>query len=160
MLRNPTVKGFPCYSVLSHTFSYHKLMGTLMSMIAGMILILVRMCSPPHPLRLYTRHAIFARYGVLFFCLKGGRQIYNSSTLSLKSYQRLLAISKTNLTQKVYRVIFAKQLIISLLCGILLARQVITMILRPQYVEKVTAYVDTPFVKILSGVRRSGSQLS
>jgi predicted AAA+ superfamily ATPase len=30
------------------------------------------------------------------------------------------------------------------------------MILRPKYVEKVMAYVDTPFVKILSGVRRSG----
>ncbi|GHU70703.1 ATPase [Clostridia bacterium] len=30
------------------------------------------------------------------------------------------------------------------------------MILRPQYVEKIMAYVDTPFVKILSGVRRSG----
>jgi predicted AAA+ superfamily ATPase len=44
----------------------------------------------------------------------------------------------------------------SLHCGILLARQVITMIFRPQYVEKVMAYVDTPFVKVLSGVRRSG----
>ena len=30
------------------------------------------------------------------------------------------------------------------------------MIFRPQYVEKVMAYVDTPFVKVLSGVRRSG----
>jgi predicted AAA+ superfamily ATPase len=30
------------------------------------------------------------------------------------------------------------------------------MILRPYYVEKIMAYVDTPFVKILSGVRRSG----
>lgn len=30
------------------------------------------------------------------------------------------------------------------------------MILRPDYVEKIIAYTDTPFVKILSGVRRSG----
>jgi len=30
------------------------------------------------------------------------------------------------------------------------------MIPRPQYIEKVMAYVDAPFVKILSGVRRSG----
>ena len=30
------------------------------------------------------------------------------------------------------------------------------MILRPYYVDKITAYVDTPFIKILSGVRRSG----
>ena len=30
------------------------------------------------------------------------------------------------------------------------------MILRPAYVEKIMAYADTPFVKILSGVRRSG----
>ncbi|MDR1158978.1 MAG: ATP-binding protein [Oscillospiraceae bacterium] len=30
------------------------------------------------------------------------------------------------------------------------------MILRPRYIEKLMAYVDTPFVKVLSGVRRSG----
>ncbi|MDR1495669.1 MAG: ATP-binding protein [Clostridiales Family XIII bacterium] len=30
------------------------------------------------------------------------------------------------------------------------------MILRPTYVEKIMAYIDTPFAKILSGVRRSG----
>ena len=30
------------------------------------------------------------------------------------------------------------------------------MILRPQYIEKVMPYVDTPFVKVFSGVRRSG----
>ena len=30
------------------------------------------------------------------------------------------------------------------------------MIIRPMYVEKIMAYVDTPFVKILSGVRRCG----
>lgn len=30
------------------------------------------------------------------------------------------------------------------------------MILRPEYVERIMAYADTPFVKILSGVRRSG----
>jgi predicted AAA+ superfamily ATPase len=30
------------------------------------------------------------------------------------------------------------------------------MILRPQYIEKIMAYADAPFVKILSGVRRCG----
>ncbi|MCL2366152.1 MAG: ATP-binding protein [Oscillospiraceae bacterium] len=30
------------------------------------------------------------------------------------------------------------------------------MILRPKYIEKIMPYVDTPFVKVLSGVRRSG----
>lgn len=30
------------------------------------------------------------------------------------------------------------------------------MIPRPEYIEKIMAYADTPFVKILSGVRRSG----
>jgi predicted AAA+ superfamily ATPase len=30
------------------------------------------------------------------------------------------------------------------------------MIYRPLYVEKIMAYADTPFVKILSGVRRCG----
>jgi len=30
------------------------------------------------------------------------------------------------------------------------------MILRPRYLEKITPYIDTPHVKVLSGVRRSG----
>ena len=30
------------------------------------------------------------------------------------------------------------------------------MIYRPLYVEKIMAYVDTPFVKILTGLRRCG----
>jgi len=30
------------------------------------------------------------------------------------------------------------------------------MLLRPQYIEKIMPYVNTPFVKVLSGVRRSG----
>ena len=30
------------------------------------------------------------------------------------------------------------------------------MIIRPLYVDKIMAYVDTPFVKILTGVRRCG----
>ena len=33
------------------------------------------------------------------------------------------------------------------------------MIFRPTYVEKIMAYADTPFVKILSGVRRSGKSM-
>ena len=32
------------------------------------------------------------------------------------------------------------------------------MIERPMYVDKIMAYVDTPFVKILTGVRRCGYQ--
>jgi len=35
-------------------------------------------------------------------------------------------------------------------------KQVIEMILRPAYLKKINAYIDKPFVKILSGVRRSG----
>ena len=35
-----------------------------------------------------------------------------------------------------------------------LQTEVVTMIYRPLYVEKIMAYVDTPFVKILTGVRR------
>ena len=34
--------------------------------------------------------------------------------------------------------------------------EVIAMIYRPMYVEKIMAYTDTPFVKILTGVRRCG----
>lgn len=34
--------------------------------------------------------------------------------------------------------------------------EVFAMILRPEYVEKIIAYMDTPFVKILTGVRRCG----
>ena len=30
------------------------------------------------------------------------------------------------------------------------------MINRPLYVDKIMAYIDTPFVKVLTGVRRSG----
>ena len=30
------------------------------------------------------------------------------------------------------------------------------MIDRPMYIEKIMAYVDTPFIKILTGVRRCG----
>ncbi|MDR1689360.1 MAG: ATP-binding protein [Clostridiales bacterium] len=30
------------------------------------------------------------------------------------------------------------------------------MVLRPLYIEKITPYIDTPFVKVLSGVRRCG----
>jgi predicted AAA+ superfamily ATPase len=35
-------------------------------------------------------------------------------------------------------------------------KEVTGVILRPAYVEKIMAYIDAPFVKILSGVRRSG----
>ena len=34
--------------------------------------------------------------------------------------------------------------------------EVVTMIYRPLYVDKIMAYLDTPFVKILTGVRRCG----
>ena len=38
----------------------------------------------------------------------------------------------------------------------ILQTEVLKMIYRPLYVEKIMAYVDTPFVKILTGVRRCG----
>jgi predicted AAA+ superfamily ATPase len=53
-------------------------------------------------------------------------------------------------------VITAKLLTGSLFCGIIGKRQVIDMVLRPAYLERIKAYTDTPLVKILSGVRRSG----
>ena len=34
--------------------------------------------------------------------------------------------------------------------------EVVIMIERPMYVNKIMSYVDTPFVKILTGVRRCG----
>ena len=34
--------------------------------------------------------------------------------------------------------------------------EVVTMIYRPLYLDKIMAYVDTSFVKILTGVRRCG----
>lgn len=34
--------------------------------------------------------------------------------------------------------------------------EVVRMIYRPMYIDKIMAYTDTPFVKILTGVRRSG----
>ena len=37
-----------------------------------------------------------------------------------------------------------------------LTMEVVQMIYRPLYVDKIMAYVDTPFVKILTGVRRCG----
>jgi predicted AAA+ superfamily ATPase len=57
---------------------------------------------------------------------------------------------------RVFRVITAKLLIVAVRCGTVSARQVSKMILRPKYIEKIMAYTDAPFVKILSGVRRCG----
>lgn len=37
-----------------------------------------------------------------------------------------------------------------------LQAEVVIMIYRPIYVDKIMAYVDAPFVKILTGVRRCG----
>lgn len=34
--------------------------------------------------------------------------------------------------------------------------EVVAMIKRPLYTEKIMSYIDTPFVKILTGVRRCG----
>lgn len=39
---------------------------------------------------------------------------------------------------------------------ILYSMEVVEMIYRPLYIDKIMAYVDTPFVKILTGVRRCG----
>ena len=41
-------------------------------------------------------------------------------------------------------------------CDILIYEEVFMMIDRPFYVDKIMAYADTPFVKILTGVRRCG----
>ena len=38
----------------------------------------------------------------------------------------------------------------------ILQTEVVIMIYRPMYVDKIMAYVDTPFVKVLTGVRRCG----
>lgn len=40
--------------------------------------------------------------------------------------------------------------------GIILTMEVVNMINRPLYVDKIMAYIDTPFVKLLTGVRRCG----
>ena len=37
--------------------------------------------------------------------------------------------------------------------------EVIAVIYRPMYVDKIMAYVDVPFVKILTGIRRCGKYL-
>ena len=34
--------------------------------------------------------------------------------------------------------------------------EVIVLVYRPMYVDRIMAYVDTPFVKVLTGVRRCG----
>ncbi len=54
------------------------------------------------------------------------------------------------------RFISAKLLYHSTKCGILHRVEVVTMINRPLYIDKIISYVDTPFVKILTGVRRCG----
>ena len=41
-------------------------------------------------------------------------------------------------------------------CEIFYILEVVIMINRPMYVDKIMGYVDTPFVKILTGVRRCG----
>lgn len=41
-------------------------------------------------------------------------------------------------------------------CDILNKTEVLSVIYRPMYVDRIMAYVDTPFVKILTGVRRCG----
>ena len=58
--------------------------------------------------------------------------------------------------KKVLRFETAKLLISTFFCDILWLTEVIIMIYRPLYVDKIMAYVDTPFVKILTGIRRCG----
>ena len=53
------------------------------------------------------------------------------------------------------RIISANIFMIASYCGILSARGEF-MITRQHYIEKIMPYVDTPFVKVLSGVRRCG----
>ena len=38
----------------------------------------------------------------------------------------------------------------------ILQMEVVIVIYRPMYVDKIMAYVDAPFVKVLTGVRRCG----
>lgn len=54
------------------------------------------------------------------------------------------------------RFLTAKVLIFLQKCGILIATDVLQMIERPMYTDRIMAYVNTPFVKILTGVRRCG----
>ena len=54
------------------------------------------------------------------------------------------------------RFIIAIVLIFDSECGIIIAREAFYMIERPLYVNKIMAYVNTPFVKILTGIRRCG----
>lgn len=56
----------------------------------------------------------------------------------------------------VLRFIIAKLWMINEFYGIILTMEVVNMINRPLYVDKIMAYIDTPFVKILTGVRRCG----
>ena len=48
------------------------------------------------------------------------------------------------------------QLTFSKFCGMLVKRRAVTLIDRPMYVDKIMAYTDTPFVKVLTGMRRCG----
>ena len=54
------------------------------------------------------------------------------------------------------RFVTAKVLIFLQKCGILIATDVLQMIERPMYTDRIMAYVNMPFVKILTGVRRCG----
>lgn len=54
------------------------------------------------------------------------------------------------------RFAIAKVLIFYFIYGIITATEVLDMIERPIYVDKIMAFVNTPFVKILTGVRRCG----
>ena len=55
------------------------------------------------------------------------------------------------------RFIIAKPIdFLQLLRYAIIQTEVVSMIYRPMYVDKIMAYVDTPFVKILTGVRRCG----
>lgn len=41
-------------------------------------------------------------------------------------------------------------------CGMIFLKELITLTLRPNYIQKILPYINTPFVKILTGVRRCG----
>ena len=65
-------------------------------------------------------------------------------------------IRKTHAARQLYRVISAKLFTFCVINDILRIRVVIDMIFRPLYISKITPYIEAPFVKVLTGIRRCG----
>jgi len=65
-------------------------------------------------------------------------------------------VLKVNENQYKLRFIIAKQIDFFVCLRYHGTMEVVPMINRPLYVDKIMAYTDTPFVKVLTGVRRCG----